>query len=345
MSPSIRKRTASVVAITLAVPLCACATRPIGLEAPYDDLTFQSALPEPEPPKPVAVVEVPKVLPLPGQLKPLPGKGAKEEKIPPEQAIAKANQAARIEPTRAGYINAIQVYPWTEGALYRLYASPEKVSTIALQPGEELTDVSTGDTVRWVVGDTVSGQGSARRVHLLVKPTLPDLQTNLVILTDRRTYHLELVSTRQSYMASVSWTYPADSLIALHKQNVAATEADERIADRGVRLDNLNFRYRIEGDDPPWRPLRAFDDGRKVYIQMPSGLPQGEAPPLFVAGADGRPALVNYRVRGTYYIVDRMFAAAELRLGANPQRIVRIVRTDARRVSETKGLRTTGGTS
>src|SRR5580692_8223849 len=101
MSPSIRKRTASVVAITLAVPLCACATRPIGLEAPYDDLTFQSALPEPEPPKPVAVVEVPKVLPLPGQLKPLPGKGAREEKIPPEQAIAKANQAARIEPTHA----------------------------------------------------------------------------------------------------------------------------------------------------------------------------------------------------------------------------------------------------
>jgi hypothetical protein len=98
-------------------------------------------------------------------------------------------------------------------------------------------------------------------------------------------------------------------------------------------------------EDPPWRPLRAFDDGRKVYIQMPSGLPQGEAPPLFVAGADGRPALVNYRVRGTYYIVDRMFAAAELRLGANPQRIVRIVRTDARRVSETKSLRTTGGTS
>jgi type IV secretory pathway VirB9-like protein len=68
---------------------------------------------------------------------------------------------------------------------------------------------------------------------------------------------------------------------------------------------------------------------------MPSGLPQGEAPPLFVAGADGRPALVNYRVRGTYYIVDRMFAAAELRLGTNPQRIERIV----------KGLRTTGGTS
>ena len=41
------------------------------------------------------------------------------------------------------------------------------------------------------------------------------------------------------------------------------------------------------------------------------------------------PALVNYRVQGNYYVVDRLFAAAELRLGSDPQRIVRIVRTDA----------------
>ncbi len=335
------KTCASVSILALSLALSACATK-LNLEAPYDDLAFEQARPEAEPPKPVEVVEMPKVLPLPGQLKPWPVKAPKEEKIPPEQAIAKANKAARVEPTRAGYINAIQVYPWTQGALYRLYSSPEKVSTIALQPGEELIDVSTGDTVRWVIGDTISGQGGTRRVHILIKPTLPDIQTNLVVLTDRRTYHVELISTTQTDMASISWTYPTDSLVALHKQNEVARESEERIADRGVRLDNLNFRYRIEGDDPPWRPLRAFDDGHKVFIQMPSGLSQGEAPPLFIAGSDGRPNLVNYRVRGSYYIVDRMFGAAELRLGENPQRTVRIIRTDARPVSQ--GL-TIGGAS
>lgn len=319
----------SLLAVIAGLSLGGCATS-LNLNAPYDQLTFESAKPEPDPPMPVEVVEVPKVLPLPGQLKPLKGKNGKPSAVPPQQAIEKANQAARVEPTPAGYINAMQVYPWTEGALYRLYASPEKVSTIALQAGEELIDVSTGDTVRWVIGDTLSGQGAMRRVHVLIKPTLADIQTNLVVLTDRRTYHVELLSTRQAYMASISWTYPTDSLIALRKQNDQARAAEERVADRGVRLDNLNFRYTIEGDDPPWRPLRAFDDGRKVYIQMPSGLSQGEAPPLFVAGSDGRPNLVNYRVRGTYYIVDRMFAVAELRLGENPQRMVRIVRVDAR---------------
>jgi P-type conjugative transfer protein TrbG len=337
MNSAASSKLASTSVLSISLLLCGCATQ-LNLEAPLDDMTFEKAVPESEPPKPIEIVETPKLLPLPGQLKPYPTKATKDEKVPPEQAIAKANKAARMEPTRGGYINAIQVYPWTEGALYRLYASPEKVSTIALQPGEELVDVSTGDTVRWVVGDSASGEGSTRRVHILIKPTLPDIQTNLVVLTDRRTYHLELVSTKETYMASISWTYPTDTLVALHKQNVAAEANEQRIADHGVRLDNLNFRYRIEGDDPSWRPVRAFDDGRKVYIQMPSGLSQGEAPPLFVAGADGRPNLVNYRVRGTYYIVDRMFGAAELRLGEDPQRVVRIIRTDARPVSKALGF-------
>jgi type IV secretion system protein TrbG len=336
------KGTVFVGAIACGLPFSGCANNTQVLEAPYDELTFERAMPEPETPKPVEIVEVPKPLPLPGQLKAVPSKGTKGEKIAPQQAILSANQAARIEPTRNGYVNAMQIYPWTEGALYRLYASPEKVSSIALQPGEELVDISAGDTVRWVVGDTASGRGTMRRVQILIKPTLPDLQTNLIILTDRRTYHLELISTQQTYMASVSWTYPADSLIALHRQNNDASEVEDRIADRGIHLESLSFRYRIEGDDPPWRPLRVFDDGRKVYIEMPSGLSQGEAPPLFVAGSNGRPNLVNYRVRGSYYIVDHLFGAAELRLGENPQRVVRIVRTDAKPI-----LRSTqqGGTS
>src|SRR3546814_16078483 len=57
---------------------------------------------------------------------------------------------------------------------------------------------------------------------------------------------------------------------------------------------------------------------------------QGEARPHFVVGSQGVSKLVNYRVRGNYYIVDRLFAAAELRLGEDPQQVVRISRTDGR---------------
>jgi type IV secretion system protein VirB9 len=129
-------------------------------------------------------------------------------------------------------------------------------------------------------------------------------------------------------MASVSWQYSEDQLIALRRQNIAAETAAP--VDAGIEVAKLRFRYRIEGDSPPWRPLSAFDDGSKVYIEMPRGIGQGEAPPLFVIGAEGDGQLVNYRVRQNYYIVDRLFAAAELRLGGEGQQVVRIVRTDGR---------------
>ncbi|MDU8362829.1 TrbG/VirB9 family P-type conjugative transfer protein, partial [Pseudomonas syringae group sp. J309-1] len=90
-----------------------------------------------------------------------------------------------------------------------------------------------------------------------------------------------------------------------------------------------------EGDRAPWRPLRAYDDGRQVFIEFPRGIAQGEMPPLFVVGPEGNTSeLVNYRARGNYMIVDRLFAAAELRLGAGDrQRRVRVTRTDGRPTS------------
>jgi type IV secretion system protein VirB9 len=298
-------------------------------EIPILDSPALAARRDPEPKPPVRYVEVPTPLPLPGQLKPV-GKEAdkKKDARPPSERVTGANAAARVEPVKDGYINAIQVYPYSKGALYQLYAAVNQVTDVALEGGERLVSVSAGDTVRWVVGDTTSGEGKEAQVHILVKPVGADLETNLVITTDRRTYHLEMRSSDKTYMASVSWTYPAAELVSLRKQRDEAAASLSSIADSGVNIDQLRFRYRIEGD-APWKPRQVFDDGAKVYIQFPSGLAQSEAPPLFVIGPDGKSALVNYRVRGATYIVDRLFAAAELRLGTAPQRVVRIVRTDA----------------
>jgi type IV secretion system protein VirB9 len=280
----------------------------------------------------VQIVELPKPLLLPGQLKPLPGaKTAPADPADPHVRVEEANGAARVQPTRAGYINAMQVYPFSDGALYQVYAAPGQITDIALAAGEQLVGsgpVAAGDTVRWIIGDTESGIGPTKRMHILVKPTRADLLTNLVINTDRRTYHLELRSTEKTYMASVSWAYAQDQLIALRRQNAAADAATPVAT--GVDINALNFRYRIEGDNPPWRPLRAFDDGRQVFIAFPTGIGQGEMPPLWVIGPAGGAELVNYRMQGNHMIVDRLFAAAELRLGGEHQKKVRIVRTDGR---------------
>src|SRR3546814_19957114 len=97
----------------------------------------------------------------------------------------------------------------------------------------------------WIIGDTVSGAGAARRVHILVKPTRADIRTNLIINTNRRTYHLELSATNSTYMAAVSWTYPQDALIALR---TAEAERDRTApVAAGIDFSALNFRYRKIG--------------------------------------------------------------------------------------------------
>ena len=326
----------TLIALAAPVALAACAHKEPPPQISYDTDDFSAAALTAEPPLPVEIVTLPEPVPLPGQLMPMPGEWEPppEDDRDPETRIGDANSAAAMEPTGEGYVNAIQVYPYTEGALYQLYTMPEMVSNIALQPGEEIVAVSAGDTVRWVIGDTLSGD----RAHVLVKPIAEGLRTNLVIITDRRAYHLELRSTPETYMASVSWHYPRDALLALEQRNSNAMEAADRVIDEGLRLEQLRFRYEITGDTPPWRPVRVFDDTYKVYIQFPRRLDQGEAPPLFVVGPDGENQLVNYRMRGNYYIVDRLFAAAELRLGEDPQQVVRISRTDGRNAARHRSV-------
>ena len=246
----------------------------------------------------------------------------------PSGRVENANAAARVEPRREGYYNAIQIYPWSEGALYQVYAAPGQITNIALEPGESLTGagpIAAGDTARWIIGDTESGSGATRRVHILVKPSRADITTNLVITTDRRVYMIELRSGEAPYMPAVAWAYPQPP--AGQRQSVPATPVIPVASAR-------NYRYGLTGDSPPWRPVSVYDDGRRVYVEFPRGIVQGEMPPLFVIGSDGEAQIVNSRIFQHILIVDRLFGAAELRLGSGDrQQTVRIVRTDGRPAS------------
>lgn len=295
--------------------LAACATMPPA----YDSNLFVKAVAQPDPPAEPQSSTTTKSKKVAKPAKPAPA--PKPEPASPTARVEAANRAALQMPTVDGYLNAVQVYPYSEDALYQLFAAPQQVTDIALQPGESLMAISAGDTVRWAVGDSVSGTGPNKQVHVLVKPFQSGLTTNLVILTDRRTYHLKLESTQKTAMAALSFSYGEDGLVT------GKSGRGSPIIDTGLSISNLSFGYKITGDRPSWRPLRAFDDGNKVYIEFPARIDQGEAPPLFVVGAGGRSDLVNYRVRGNYYIVDRLFAAAELRLGEKHQDVVRITRT------------------
>jgi type IV secretion system protein VirB9 len=159
-----------------------------------------------------------------------------------------------------------------------------------------------------------------------LKPTRPELETNLAINTDRRSYMLELHSYADTYMAAVVWRYPEDELAQLQGQ-ASELATQQKSTSAVVGIEALNFHYTIEVVEghPAWTPLQAFDDGRRTFVRFPPAMLVREAPALFVL-RDKETQLVNYRVKGDTYVIDRLIDSAELRVGQQDQEIVRIVR-------------------
>ena len=233
----------------------------------------------------------------------------------PIEVVALANDAARQRPTRDAFAEARQVYAYASGAIYELYASPTHVSVILLEAGEVITGIAAGDTSRWMVTEVEAEAQEEPRAIVLVKPQTSGLSTNIVIVTDRRTYLVEArASSGERYSAEIAWTYP------------------ERDAAPSAAVEVLFFDYRVRtvrGRAPRWSPSRVFDDGRRTWIEFPADVAAADMPPLFVITPEGA-ELANYRVDGRRMMVDRVFDTAELRLGVRAPITVRIERGPAR---------------
>ena len=223
--------------------------------------------------------------------------------------VEKTTLLATQTPRKVKVSGAKTIFNFRDNAVFEVTSSVDHVTDIQLKPGEEITSPPTaGDTVRWSIAVMKSGTGLRQMTHLIIKPLDENVTTNLVVTTDQRVYQVNLVSG-EFHMPVVSWTYPEDFEEAT-KLAVKRSESQEPT----LSPENLHFNYKLSGDNVPWKPVRVFDDGSKTFIQLSPEVKSSEAPALFLI-EDGEPLLVNYRLKGSYYIVDRVFTRAELRVG------------------------------
>ena len=78
------------------------------------DINYDSAVPAEltaDPPAPIKIVELPKPLPPPGQLKPLDGGKPAPEAADPAIRVNQANAAARVQPVRTSTTTAVRSSP------------------------------------------------------------------------------------------------------------------------------------------------------------------------------------------------------------------------------------------
>jgi type IV secretion system protein TrbG len=276
-------------------------------------------------------------VPVPGQLMPpptqaLPTQQPENQPVNGEKAVQEANKNAVITPNSDSFFNAISTYDYMPGALYTIYTAPMRITDITLAPGEKIISNAAGDTLRWQVSQTYSGQADQISQHILVKPDLPNLDNTMVINTDQHVYHLVLKSTNNdTYMVAVSWRYPGTMVQA--GQNIPGESPGPQAMGNnsnfrnggapaenyGLTLNNLDFDYQfgmIKGAQPAWYPVRVFSDGRQTFIQFPANFFASETPVLYVADNNGvYGTMVNWRLKGSYMIVDTVIQKARLQIG------------------------------
>jgi type IV secretion system protein VirB9 len=213
-----------------------------------------------------------------------------------------------------------------------MVCAPLRVCAVELQTGEHLeSQPQIGDSRRWEITPVMSGSGLDQTPLLVVKPIEAGLETDLIIPTDRRTYVVRLISDPTRFISRLAFQYPADERdkwATFQAQQDAATRDAEAVAEQkraqedqakdkqaGAEnaLDNLYFDYKLSGD-PAYRPERVLDDGQHTYLIYPNDGRFRELPTLLML-VNGKTELVNFRVDGTRYIVDRLFDKAILVVG------------------------------
>jgi P-type conjugative transfer protein TrbG len=201
-------------------------------------------------------------------------------------------------------------------AVPTITCAPLRVCDLELEAGEYTVDLDVGDSVRWILKPSISGSGNKKTVHIIIKPKADNLDTNAVITTNRRTYHIRLISRSTAYVVRAAFYYP-DSVKKAWEAQKAEMEKEETTVIGNLpplSADNLVF-YDIEvvNGSKRLKPETAFSDGKnKTYIKMPPAMGATEAPILLTISRTGKEELVNYRLKNGYYIIDKIFEKAVL---------------------------------
>lgn len=247
-----------------------------------------------------------------------------------------ANERRSVEIAKRLNKKQLSVYEADNGSVQYVFGqaqavivcTPMRLCNVSLEAGEIVNDVHLGDTIRWEVSPSVSGEAPNQVVHAVIKPSEVGIETSMMITTDRRVYHMTLKSAAEDYMPSVTFHYPSAQvddwaeLVKTQSQEAAAFTAsmkaarDDEIAAAaaeaeknavtprlGIAVNDLNFNYSVTGGrEYSWNPLRVFDDGIRTFIELPFEALNGDVP--IILAADSTNEIVNYRLKGNRYIVD-----------------------------------------
>lgn len=241
-----------------------------------------------------------------------------EKKIDGVEASKASEKQSIIKPEH--YKDGTFYYAYNENLVYEIYAQPYHLTDIILEDGEIVignTLLSEDESVWELTANVAKNPATGANIqHLFLKPAYSGLDSSLIVITDRRVYHLRIKSYKDTHMAMVKFTYP-------QTKNVWATASDDTKA-KGVSIEDdyititnpafLSFDYKMKYGlkKPEFLPQTVYDDGNKTYIVVDDIVLHKQLPLLF----NERNEVVNYTIQKNTFVVPRLINKVTLRLGS-----------------------------
>lgn len=209
--------------------------------------------------------------------------------------------------------NINTTYFYHENDSYKVITRAGYITTIILNPDENLIHAEIGDATRWSVQTYYTGTSKGMAPAVSIKPFIPELRTNLVLSTDKRMYNIVLEANMNTYSPVIAFEYPQDIELANAKKDFLKSQ------ERKVNLNNINFDYSWKKNNKaPFTPETVYDDGETTYILMPERVKVTQIPTLFIRDEQtGEAASVRHRYdpNTRLYTVDRLLEQAILKYG------------------------------
>ena len=206
------------------------------------------------------------------------------------------------------------IYDYTDNSIYEIYARKNYLTTLRLQEGEKIQFFAGGDTERWAIEESQGGKGN--RPVVFIKPSIEeeedDMLTNIIIITDKHMYFLNIQLSEEKYNPLVEWRYPNEAKIIreVQERNTTVIGTDD--------LTKLNYGYNWNRNSV-LSPMQVFDNGEHTFIVLKDRTK--EMPAIYVKGVDGQISFVTPKINGKYITIDRVTEEITLEIGKQKLKI------------------------
>lgn len=181
-------------------------------------------------------------------------------------------------PTKSRLDTRIRYAPYNAHDVVQLNTVIGIATHVVLEEGEQYMTHAFGDANAYAF--------AVEKNHLFLKPKAENADTNLAVVTDRRSYHFRLTfqpSIQSSAVYQLVFRYP---------ENLKKAALEQEFRSESGQKYNLN--YAMSGDSDI-APIHAWDNGTFTYFKFGD---QRDLPVVYMVDADDNESMVNRHSMG-----------------------------------------------